>query len=233
MTAELCPTPDKKRFATLPAAEDAARRAGFALQKSLRPYTNCPCGWIHLTSREEQRAAREPLLTDGPVDDLMFALVTRDDVMGKAPQADAEILRAPENLVRWADALKTFQIDLGAQMAQKQGCYDDATKAWRKRIRVVEKRLREKRAEAKRLMYLHITCTDSSQAANRVRYASREARTNLKERKRIAGERAIARLKDAHPDEFKRYLAEEYIVDGLDLTGSLPDHAPEEKEKET
>jgi hypothetical protein len=42
----------------------------------------------------------------------------------------------------------------------------------------------------------------------------------------VAGERAIRRLKDAHPDEFMTYLAEEYAAEGLPLGGKLAEYAP-------
>jgi hypothetical protein len=199
------------------AAIPAARRASNALNKSLAPYENCPCGWIHLTSRKGPKV-NEPALGDGPVDDVTFALVVRDEVVGRAAEEDAEKLRSPVYLLRWADALKTFQIDLGAQMAEKRGLQDAATREWRKRIRKVESGLAERRAEAKNLTRENHICLRNDKGRGRS--------PDVVERRRVAGERAIRRLKDAHPDEFMTYLAEEYAAEGLPLGGKLAEYAP-------
>lgn len=224
MTAELCPTPTKTRFATLSAAQSAADRAGFVFQKTLHPYDDCPCGWIHLTSKGTKDNRRESLLSNGPVDDLVFALVVRDDVMGRCAAQDSEILRTPEHMVRWSDALKTFQVDLSAQMAERKGIYGSETQAWRKRMRAVERALREKRAEAKRLMYETYTLNPQNKRP--------KSQNDNKKQRVAAGDRALQRLKEAHFEEFMTYVAEEYIADGLPLKGNITQYTPKEKEKE-
>lgn len=207
----LCPTPNKQRFATEAAALDVARKAGFALQKRLKPYTNCPCGWIHLTSSEMQHGA--PILGDGPLDDAAFALATRADVMGRAAPEDADCLRRDENLVRWASALKTFQIDLQMQLTERAGVRDPEVVDWRRRLGTVQRALRERRAEAKKLL---------------IEFYARPGRkpfdVQAKEVRVEASKRANDRLIEAHTLEFIRYVEEEFRAQGLELPRTIRGH---------
>lgn len=52
MNGRPCHHPTKSRFATVEAAEIAAARAQVPLGVRLRAYDDCPCGWVHLTSRD-------------------------------------------------------------------------------------------------------------------------------------------------------------------------------------
>jgi hypothetical protein len=213
----MCPTPRKSRFATMEMAAPAARRASLSLGKNLYPYENCPCGWIHLTSREDG-GRNEPLLNGGPVDEALFALVVRDDVVNRCAISDAEALRDPKNLDRWKDALWVFWIDTEAQLAKRAGIRDKETMEWRKRVKLTQNAIRVRRAEVRQLLRERAEQQRAVAAANNTPI--------MKARRRSAGERAVQRLKDAHPDEFMTYLAEEYVAEGLPMGGKLAEYAP-------
>lgn len=200
----LCPTPNKQRFATEAAALDVARKAGFALQKTLTPYTDCPCGWVHLTSSATRQ--EPPMLGDGPLDDVTFSLATRADVMDRAAPEDAKRLREDENLVRWATELKTFQIDIQAQLTARAGVRDPEVIAWRQRLSTVQRLLRERRAEAKKLLI------EMYERPGRKPFDAK-----AKEARVDASRRANDRLVEAHMPEFIRYITEEFRAQGLEL----------------
>lgn len=51
--SDVCPTPEKQRFATDVAAKRSIKTGSLALGKQLYMYDSCPCGWIHLTSLKQ------------------------------------------------------------------------------------------------------------------------------------------------------------------------------------
>jgi hypothetical protein len=211
-----CPTPKKARFATMEAALDAARRASFALNKSLYPYDTCPCGWVHLTSKTRNAVAADApsVLTDGvDLDQDEFMLLVRNEVVGRCSPQDAEKLRSRLYLVRWSDALKAFQIDISAQLAERAGMRDEESVAWRKRLANVQRSLALRRAEVKQLLRSYYS--SSGEVVAQIAHGER------KELRRIAGERAVLRLKKAHHEEFGRYLAEEFKNAGLPVSENL------------
>jgi hypothetical protein len=205
----LCPTPKKQRFATMEAAQAVADRASFALRKTLIPYDNCSCGWIHL-SKERKTVQTEMLTGDGPWDDETFAVVTRADVMDQAAPADAARLREGATAIRWANALKTFQVDISAQLAARAGLRDPEVVAWRRRLGRVQGVLRQRRAEAKQL------CIDH--------YANKPKDPEA-ELSKSASWRARERLVEAHMIEFMGYVVKEFEAVGLEpprIKGSCP-----------
>lgn len=229
----LCPTPDKSRFATMEAASEAVDRAGFALNKKLYVYETCPCGWLHLTSKKSRADpnAKSVLLPGIPVDDAVFANLVRRDVVGASTPQDAAALRESENVPRWADALKSFQIDLAAQLAARAGVRDAATVEWRARIAKVQYSLRLRRTEAKQLMQER-----SLGSMRQDKDYLPGQRAKLKDRRGEAGERAVKRLKDAHSLEFVTYLQEEYEKAGLEPSPGFAKYfekGNEEEVKET
>lgn len=216
--ANTCPTPTKSRFATQEAAQKAAHRASNVLGKTLYPYDTCPCGWVHLTSKKRYASSVEAVTADGGVlSDEDFARLIRNEVVGRCAPEDAATLRRPEHLLRWADALKGFQIDIATQLAVKAGQRDAETAAWRRRLARVQKALADRRLEVKRLL---IEChSDNDRRVASIRSA--DERELFKEKKRTAGENAILRLKNAHPQEFVTYLKEEYAAVGLAIPASF------------
>lgn len=215
-TESACPTPKKARFATMSAAEDAARRAGFELQKTLYPYDECPCGWVHLTSKKSSRLTPDTTVFAGgkELNSVQFAVLVRQEVIDRASAEDAAELRKPENLIRWSDALKDFQQDIAAQLAAKSGVKNEKTVAWRARIMRVQRSLSDRKVEVKRLLHAYYSTPDALLTQEEQEYASRKLR------RRDAGERAVDRLKSAHPEEFIKYLAEEFAAEGLPVPRS-------------
>lgn len=199
-----CPTPKKARFATIEAANAAAERASFELSKTLYPYENCPCGWVHLTSRK-QRLNRTPSATPvGALDLEAFAKVVQDDVRGRAHEDDSAALRHPENLERWHRALTAFKSDVNRQRASRVSEQGDDVDEWRQRVTVVQQ-------------IIGIRLTECRSHIEQVRIQNTQKKKAAKEQRNEAGERAIDRLITAHQLEFQRYLEEECEALGVEL----------------
>lgn len=199
-----CPTPKKSRFATLEAAEAAAKKASFELSKTLYPYETCPCGWIHLTSKPF-RVNQIPTKTSlAALGDVAFAKIVQDDVKKVAHPDDSAALRHHENLQRWRTALKQFRYEMQKQLASKSGEKGAGVTEWRKRVSVV-------------ILSIASTFDECTSLINQVRIENTEKRRQEKGKRHEAGERAIDRLIEAHQVEFQEYLAEECAALGAEL----------------
>lgn len=231
-----CLTPKKSRFATLDAARNAIRHAQLTLNKTLHPYDTCPCGWIHLTSK--QRKAADPVIVVVEGEELdageelqLFAQITRLDVVGKASPQDAAWLRRRENLVKWSDSLKVFQVDIGSQLQARAGDQSEKARAWRKRLGEVQVQLRMRRAEVKQLLIEKHTSRYARKGGEAPEVSEEFKKyASEKDLRRIAGERAIDRLIGAHRDEFTTYLSQEYRQLGLELIPRIEKHLPGTRE---
>lgn len=199
-----CPTPKKSRFATVEAAESAAERASFELNKTLHPYDTCPCGWVHLTSKK-QRVNETPTATRlAELGDEAFAKLVQDDIRKTAHPSDAAQLRHPENLERWRRVLVQFRRELEKQLALKVGLRDEETKDWRRRTNVVR-------------LAATSAFDECTSLINQVRIENTARRREEKKQRHEAGERAIDRLIAAHQIEFQHYLKEECEALGVEL----------------
>lgn len=215
-----CPTPKKSRFATIEAAEAAATRAQFELDKTLYPYDTCPCGWVHLTSKK-QRVNETPLATRvAELGDEAFMQLVQEDVKKTVHPSDAVELRHPENLFRWRNALRQFRRDLEKQLADKVGLEDEATKEWRRRVTVVR-------------LAVATAYDECTSLINQVRIENTERKQAEREQRHEAGERAIDRLISAHQIEFQRYLQEECEALGVELPKRIRRYLELEDLKET
>jgi hypothetical protein len=199
-----CPTPKKKRFATIEAAQAAADKASFELDKTLYPYETCPCGWIHLTSKE-RRVNETPSATSlGSLDGVAFAKVVQDDVRGTAHEDDSAALRHPQNLNRWRLALLDFKADVNRQRASRVSEKGDDVDEWRQRVSVVQRTIAMRLTECRsHIEYVRIQNTERKRAE--------------KDQRHEAGERAVDRLVEAHQQEFQQYLQEECEALGVEL----------------
>lgn len=213
-----CPTPTKKRFATLEAAEMQAEHAGFALGKTLYPYNTCRCGWYHLTSKKNRATLVVPRSLDElcGLDDEDFHTLVRDDATGNIHHVEAVLLRYPVLLLWWGAALKAFQINVEMQLAARKGDVDPVALEWRKRTAIVRRSIAERRAEFRKL---------ASQTSPKDLHAGQVRRPSLEQAQEtgsqkalraVAGEAAIDRLITAHPRDFTKFLMEEYEKVGAD-----------------
>jgi hypothetical protein len=221
-----CPTPRKHRFATMEAALKEVEYAGFALNKQLYPYDTCQCGWIHLSSKKDRtpKGVARTLEQLVNLDEEEFAKLVRDEVRGKIHAHEAKLLRSSDLLIRWAGALKIFQIDINAQLAVKSGQRDPDTIEWRGRLGAVQLRLSERRQEARLLCAKRYGRRLPEQA---VAVESDLSQDHQPELRRVAGERAIDRLIQGHRKEFTQYLVEEFEAVGAEIPARILRYAAE------
>ncbi|MEV7466188.1 hypothetical protein AB0O20_06685 [Streptomyces kronopolitis] len=223
-----CPTPDKRRYATVEAAELEARRAQISAGRPLAVYLCDPsCGWYHLTKRDTTSAAAVDLNVVrlvASLDDTAFAGLVARDIRSQAHPAEAAALRQPQLLTRWATAISQFQISIEAQFAAKGGDRSPEATDWRKRAshlrfaaaaRRKEARVsisarsgnREWATEARRENWL---ANQEAKARNDADYAAAGlAREEQKRLSREAGDQAVQRLVEMHRNDFNRLLIEE------------------------
>lgn len=160
---------------------------------------------LPLDERDVADAARE-LLAMCPEE---FADVVSDDVTA---DLDDDFLRAAlrrdEVLDRWHAALTELAMSIEAQMAAAKGKKDAETNRWRGAARRVLSGAVARRTECRILKrQRHVAATPVIAIPGKVK--------TTQEAKRDAGEKAVQRLKDAHPEEFMDYLAQEYGKAGL------------------
>lgn len=229
----VCPTPEKKRYATEEGAARAGRRSQIGVGQILYPYA-CACGWWHCT----KQAPPAPLTgTPDVVDvqrlasipDITFRGIVVDDATGKAAVADRLALRHPSNLKRWQRMIGELMQDVQQQRREKKTDKSLAAYDWWKRsvgyeaaLQAAANECRQLRAEA----HVQKLQQPSEPQPALMRLGEREGPVDQKELRRIAGEAAIDRLIAAHGAEFSQYLAEECASVGAELPNRVRKYLP-------
>jgi hypothetical protein len=147
--AERCPTPEKRRFATVEGAAAYARQRQLAIGTLLTPY-DCPCTWVHLTSAEQvpDRAEPDPAI----VSQLRYAThdafveAVEADASGRADMPTRIALRAPRIRGRWITTLRAINVRLDRELATRP-----AGAAWRQRAEAFRHNVQQRLAEAEAL----------------------------------------------------------------------------------
>ncbi|MGP4115298.1 hypothetical protein ACTWP5_30925 [Streptomyces sp. 4N509B] len=144
-----------------------------------------------------------------------FRGIVMAEAKSQADPITSLALRHPDLRVRWLKAIKAHITELDRQFAQRKD--DPATNEWRRRANTVRGSLlnRKYEAEAANPRNRHIGETPE-QRERRLDESAAERR-----RRGEIGELAIQRLREAHPDEFDAYLAEEYHKAGIELPSPL------------
>lgn len=242
-----CPTPDKSRYATNQAADNAASRVQIPIGQHLRPY-ECPCGWWHLTSQPGPATPNDDTVqTVAGLDTPAFEDLVRRDLRGHATPHEAGALRHPAIAARWEAVLLLLRVDLEGQFARRKEDRSNEARDWRRRATIVRATLAIRRKEARgarhRAGHGQHSLPTAEQEANAQLNADRRAardrhlddivgavrtRAEEKELLRIAGEHAIKRLIDAHGAEFTSYLAEECQRIGVEPPKRVRKHLEQE-----
>jgi hypothetical protein len=147
--AEPCPTPTKRRFATVEAAHAYALQRELALDTLLHPYA-CTCGWVHLTSLPQvpQRAVPDPAIVSALryASHDAFAEAVEADASGRADMPNRVALRAPRIRGRWITTLRAIEARLTRELADRPASGD-----WRHRATVFRHHIQQRLAEAEAL----------------------------------------------------------------------------------
>jgi hypothetical protein len=161
---------------------------------------------IALLSRVNQMA--------GMAEDAFLETVMAE-AKGRADPLTALALRHPDMRVRWLKAIKSAITSLDRQFAQNKD--DPDAQEWRKRANTVHSSLRQRKyeAEAANPRNRHNAETPE-QRERRLEESAAERR-----RRGEVGQLAVQRLREAHPEEFDAYLAEEYHKAGITLPDAL------------
>jgi hypothetical protein len=147
--AERCPTPTKRRFATIEAARSYALNRELGIGVLLTPY-ECCCGWAHLTSAEQVPEHAEP--DPAIVSQLRYAThdafveAVEADACGRADMPVRIALRAPRIRGRWITTLRAIDTRLGRELATRP-----AGEAWRHRAEAFRHNVRQRLTEAEQL----------------------------------------------------------------------------------
>jgi hypothetical protein len=133
-----CPNPQKKRYATREAADNAAHRSQIAIEDPLHPYI-CVCTWWHL-SKQPSTAVPEDAIAD-PTDiqrlelqsDTSFRDTVATEARGRLPMTDRIALRHTSLLLRWNRTLKELRADINQELNHRRHDTSLLTHDWRKR----------------------------------------------------------------------------------------------------
>lgn len=166
-----CPTPDKKRYATYEAADNAAHRSRIAVGP-LYPYT-CACTWIHLSKTPTDTIPADAI--PNPIDvqrlqlqsDTTFRDTVATEASGKSPLADRIALRHPGLLKRWHRHLNILRDDAKQQL--KARAHDTSLEAhdWRRRAEGYLESLIRRTNECRDLQAHVLTDTATTKAAQK------------------------------------------------------------------
>jgi hypothetical protein len=147
--AARCPTPTKRRFATVEAATSYAHARELGIGQLLTPY-ECPCGWWHLTSQPPVPAHAEPdptvLTRLRYASHAEFVDVVEADASGRADMPTRIALRAPRIRGRWITTLRAIAARLDREITDRPASPD-----WRHRAEVFRHHVQQRRAEAEAL----------------------------------------------------------------------------------
>lgn len=149
MTTERCPTPSKRRFATVEAARVYAQARELGIGQLLTPY-ECPCGWTHLTSQPPvpEHAKPDPAVLTRLryATHTEFVDVVEADAAGAADMPVRIALRAPRIRGRWITTLRAILTRLDRELAARP---DAAT--WRHRAEAFRHNVQTRLTEAEAL----------------------------------------------------------------------------------
>jgi hypothetical protein len=147
--AARCPTPTKRRFATVEAATSYAHARELGIGALLTPY-ECPCGWWHLTSAEQVPEHAEPdptvLTRLRYATHTEFVDVVEADACGRADMPTRIALRAPRIRGRWITTLRAIEARLSREITDRPGGAD-----WRQRAEAFRHNVQQRLAEAEAL----------------------------------------------------------------------------------
>jgi hypothetical protein len=132
-----------------------------------------------------------------------FRDVVASDAKSKLDDEVAGALRHPDVLGRWNDTIRVLLANVTAQREIRAGDYSPEVVKWRRKLAWYHEKLVTRRAESRRLLTSH----------HRGQHDVNVARAE-KQLRRVAGENAITRLVQAHPEEFAALLAEEVTAAG-------------------
>jgi hypothetical protein len=148
--AERCPTPEKRRFATVEAARSYALARELALDGTLLTPYECPCSWWHLTSAEQvpERAVPDPAIVTHLryASHDAFAEAVEADASGRADMPVRIALRAPRIRGRWITTLRAIAARLDREITDRPASPD-----WRHRAEVFRHHVQQRLAEAEAL----------------------------------------------------------------------------------
>lgn len=144
-----CPTPTKRRFATLEAAAQYAQGRTVGIGTLLIPYA-CPCEWIHLTSHPHIPDHAQP----DPVTVTAYHYATHEtfvraveaDAVGRLDLDGRTALRHPRIIGRWVTALRAVLTRLDHELSAP-----DADPDWARRAAVFRWNVNARLAEAEGL----------------------------------------------------------------------------------
>jgi hypothetical protein len=147
--AERCPTPAKRRFATVEAAHAYALARELGIGDLLTPYA-CPCGWTHLTSQPQVPEHAEPdpavLTALRYASHEQFVDAVEADCAGRADMPTRIALRAPRIRGRWITTLRAILARLDRELATRPAGAD-----WRRRAEAFRHNVQQRLAEAEAL----------------------------------------------------------------------------------
>lgn len=232
-----CPTPAKKKYATLSAADIDRVTLGSTRGRDLEAYDTCPCGWVHLaTKREIKGVGAEPMTVEDilALDHDTFNKLVRRETYNAVHPDTAESLRNPRLAHAWVEALKLFRMDLNIQRQDRSGERSLGHAEWSRRLHRVMLSTVDRLNEAQRIVrdmsHLKVPrvvqlkkdkdpektavgCLDIVLAT--------DDQLDEKVTKMVAGELAIEKLKAKYLDEYIYLCALEYTRFKLPLTKAM------------
>lgn len=250
----VCPTSHKKRYATRQAAESAAAGVQVAVGHLYPYICSCTWWHLSKNPSNELPANITADPADVARLTAMSTTAFRDlvatEASGRANHNDRLALRHPDpaHLNRWRETLKELLADVKLQISARAGDHTPETAEWRRRVKTYRESLirrvdecHERWVAAKEAQKTAPRETQQEkeareQAAKRARIEARERALDQQldeagvppmsqnDLRRIAGEKAIKRLIDAHGIEFSRYLAEECEALGAQIPNRVRRH---------
>lgn len=200
-----CPTPTKRGFLTLGAANAAMKQA---VETELYTYM-CRCGTYHLTRRTQvtdpnvdQDQIRRLLAMTDPEFDSQVSL----DMRGRALPGVVSALRSAECIPRWYGCLVAKYEGYQALLSRSKGDRSLAARGVRSDLLRGQGAVLQRLKEVKELRSLR---NKQAREARQERKRAAEAfHEPGRQRHKEASNRAISRLIREHPEEFEFYLGE-------------------------
>jgi hypothetical protein len=133
-----CPTPQKKRYATSEAADNAARRSQIAVGAPLHPYI-CICTWFHLSKQPSSQVPADAIPDPDDIhrlelySDTTFRETVSNEARGRLAMRDRIALRHTSLLLRWQRTLKELRADINQELNNKAADTSLEAYDWRKR----------------------------------------------------------------------------------------------------